>query len=661
MRQPDDDADDDADARAGGGGADDERARVPSVGADGVDAVPLGRVWWRVLAAMAEDGWLFALAMGTSVVAAIAGVLSSQHIGAIFDIMADGGHPSHSLPRAVAQLVGVYAARALLTFVSATLLSMAVNRLSTRLQAELVSSLLQQDIAFFDGAAQGALAQSVAADVKEATAAVKHVLQNGLQMLTAVLGGACSLYLLSRRLSLLMLTAIPLTAIVFQRFGTYVRALSRRERAATAAAASIVSESVGNIRTVQSFVAERLEAARFEEELRSALALRHTLGMLRGAFFGLLAFALHGVTALVVAVGGSLVASGQMTHGDVSAFLAQTREVISAYGGLTRLADEARDGALAMRRVVELLERQPTLLVRQLEGGDERPAAATTAGLRPAHVDGRVEFRGVHFAYPQRPDVPVLRGLDLTLEAGKVTALVGDSGSGKSTVAWLLERFYDPAHASADRARDGARADARADAGADAGAGAGDVLLDGVPLPEYDLRWLRRQIGLVSQEPVLFATTIERNILYGRPDASAQEVRDAAHKANAHRFIDALPDGYGKVLGAGGAGLSGGQKQRVAIARALLKQPAILILDEATSALDARSERVVLDALDAGLLEGRTTLVIAHRLSTVQRADKIAVLKDGRVVEQGTHAELIARGGVYASLVRLQLSGGSGG
>lgn len=593
------------------------------------EALPLRVVCWRVLAAMSEDGWLFALAILASAIAAIAGVASAQHIGAIMDIISDGGHPSTSLARAVAELVGVYAVRAVLTFASATVLSMAVNRLSARLQTQLVGALLEQDISFFDGAAHGALAQSVASDVKEATGALKHLLQNGVQMLTAVLGGGLSLLSLSRRLSFVMLTAIPLTTLLFHQFGAYVRALSRRERAASAAASSIVAESVGNIRTVQSFVAERLEAARFEAEVQSALSLRHSLGVLRGAFFGLLSFALHGVTAVVVAVGGSLVASGQMTHGDVSAYMSQVREVIQAFGGLARLADEARDGAVAMRRVVELLERTPALL-------------GPADGLRPERVDGRVEFLNVHFAYPARPDVPVLRGLNLDLEAGKVTALVGDSGSGKTTVAWLLERFYDPARARGD-------ASGETDAGV--------VLLDGVPLPLYDVRWLRRRVGLVSQEPVLFATSIEANILYGDPDASGADVRAAAQQANAHRFIEAFPEGYAKRLGAGGAGLSGGQKQRVAIARALLKQPAILILDEATSALDARSERVVLDALDAGLLEGRTTLVIAHRLSTVKRADKIAVLKDGRVVEQGTHAELIARGGVYASLVRLQLSG----
>lgn len=587
-------------------------------------APPSPASFWRLmLAEVGKDLALFAGAIVSSIVAALAGVRAAQHIGTTFDIMAEGGISSEALAPAVVALVGVYAVRAVLTFVSSTLLSMGVNRIAGRLQTEMVRALLEQDICFFDSAEVGTIAALVTADVKESTAALKHVLQNGLQMVTAVAGGAFSLWALSRRLSAVMLMAIPVTTLVFRQFGIYVRALSRKEREASAQASAVVNESVAKIRTVQSFVAEGLEAERFAREVNSAMSLRHSLGMLRGAFFGLLGFALQGVTALVVAAGGSLVARGEMSHGDVSAFLAQTREVIQAVSGLTRLADEVRDGVAAGNRVSDLIASEPSVLPR----GSEAPSPEPTGA-----VLGRVELRAVSFAYPQRPDMPVLRGVDLVLEAGKVTALVGDSGSGKSTVAWLVERFYDPTE--------------------------GSISLDGRPLGDYDVRWLRRHIGLVSQEPVLFAGTIADNIRYGRPDATDVEVALAADRANAGAFIRAFPEGFGKALGPGGAGLSGGQKQRVAIARALIKAPPILIFDEATSALDAQSERMIIDALDGGLLKGRTTLIIAHRLSSVRRADKIAVLQKGRVVEEGTHAELIAKGGVYASLVRLQMEGG---
>jgi ATP-binding cassette subfamily B protein len=253
------------------------------------------------------------------------------------------------------------------------------------------------------------------------------------------------------------------------------------------------------------------------------------------------------------------------------------------------------------------------------------------AGRKPDAIAGKITFTGVDFAYPTRPDAPVLRGVDLTLDPGKILALVGPSGGGKSTVSQLIARFYDPQ--------------------------AGVIALDGVDLRDLDPAWLRERIGTVAQEPVLFAATIAENIRYGRPGATDAEVESAARASNAHGFITGFPEGYQTMVGERGVRLSGGQKQRIAIARALLKDPRILILDEATSALDSESEHLVQEALER-LMQGRTVLVIAHRLSTVKDADRVAVIEGGRVVESGRHEDLLALGGVYHRLVERQFVGG---
>jgi ATP-binding cassette subfamily B protein len=318
---------------------------------------------------------------------------------------------------------------------------------------------------------------------------------------------------------------------------------------------------------------------------------------------------------MILWYGGGLVIDGTMSVGDLTAFMLYTLFLAFSLGGLSSLFADFNRALGASERVFELMDRVPGVV--------------NTNGKRLATVGGHVRFEDVAFAYPTRPDAPVLARVELEMEPGKVLALVGASGGGKSTIAALLARLYDPS--------------------------AGRVTLDGTDIRELDTVWLREQIGAVAQEPVLFAATIAENIRYGRPGASDAEVEAAASAANADTFVRAFPEGYQTMVGERGVRLSGGQKQRIAIARALLKDPRILVLDEATSALDSESEHLVQEALDR-LMDGRTVLVIAHRLSTVRDADRVVVIEGGKVVESGTHDALVALDGTYKRLVERQFA-----
>ncbi|MET0405721.1 MAG: ABC transporter transmembrane domain-containing protein [Cystobacter sp.] len=487
------------------------------------------------------------------------------------------------------------------------------ERVVMRLRHELFSRLIDQEVGFFDQHQTGALTSRLSADtlavLNVASFHVGTALRDGVQ----VVGGLVLLFYTAPLLTVLMLVVVPPLVLTTLLFSQRIQQTSRDVQSALAEAMGVAHESLSGIRTVRAFAAERHEVGRYRQRLEKAFALvrmrtRVSTGYVLGTSFGTLSAA-----ALVLWYGTRLLLRGELTLGGLSSFLVYTTLVAMALSSLTDLWSELLRAAGCAERLFELMDRQP--------------AIPTSGGERLARVEGRVEFQAVGFSYPARPDVPVLRDIHLELSPGEVVALVGPSGGGKSTIASLLVRLYEPQ--------------------------SGQVRLDGADLRTLEPGWLREQVGTVAQEPLLFSVSIADNIRYGRQDATDAEVEAAARAANAHDFISRFPEGYATPVGERGVQLSGGQKQRIAIARAVLKDPRLLVLDEATSALDAESEHLVQEALER-LMRGRTTLVIAHRLSTVRGADRVVVLEGGRVVQSGRHAELLEQDGLYRRLIARQ-------
>lgn len=493
------------------------------------------------------------------------------------------------------------------------LFNTAGERVVARLREDVYRSLVKQEIAFFDQRRTGELTSRLASDTTVLQSAVSANVSMGLRNGVQVLGALAMLLYTSPRLTLMMLAVVPPVAIGAVVYGRRVRKLSREVQDSLARASEVAEESLAGIRTVRSFAAEEMEATRYGGAVQHSYELARQRAATASMFMGGASLGAFSAAAFVLWYGARMVAGNEITLGEMSSFLLYTMILAFSLGGLSDLWADFMRASGAAQRVFELLDRQPLI--------------AAGGGEQPAQVSGRVELNDVRFSYPTRPDVPVLKAVQLEIRPGQSVAIVGLSGAGKSTIAALLARMYDP---------DGGR-----------------VLLDGKDIRSLDPSWLRRQIGVVAQEPLLFSTSIADNIRYGRPGASELEVEDAARAANAHDFIQAFPDGYRTQVGERGVQLSGGQKQRVAIARAVLKDPRLLVLDEATSALDAESEHLVQEALER-LMQNRTTLIIAHRLSTVIGADRVVVLDGGRVVQAGDHQALMAQDGLYRKLVERQ-------
>ena len=523
------------------------------------------------------------------------------------------------LNQAVAGFIIVAAVLALATAARFYLVSWIGERTVADLRAAVFGRVIALSPAYFETTKTGEVLSRLTTDTELLQTVIGSSLSLALRNTLTMAGALVMLAVTSLKLTLLVLIVVPLVVVPIVLFGRRVRKLSRSSQDRVAGISAFAEETINAIRTTQAFTHEPLDRKNFAGIVNDAFNAARFRIRTRALLTAIVILLTFGAVAMVLWVGGYDVIAGRMTGGELSAFVFYAILMAVSVGTVSEVIGDVQRAAGAAERLLELLGTEPDI------------SAPAHPKPIPVPASGRVEFDAVTFHYPARPDKPSLHSFSLAVAPGETVALVGPSGAGKSTVLQLLLRFYDPEQ--------------------------GAIRFDGVDLKEADPAALRSQIGLVAQDPVIFAASAWDNIRYGRPDASDEEVREAARAANALEFLDTLPEGLGTFLGEKGVRLSGGQRQRLAIARAILRNPPVLLLDEATSALDAESERAVQSALET-LSADRTTLVIAHRLATVKKADRIVVIEDGRIVAEGKHDALIKEGGLYARLASLQFTDG---
>ncbi|KAG5292605.1 ATP-dependent permease MDL1 [Histoplasma ohiense] len=583
---------------------------------------------WRLLKIARPEAKVLSIAFLCLLISSSITMSIPFSIGKILDIATHGSPEGGNelfgltLPVFYGVLGGVLALGAAANYGRIIILRIVGERIVARLRSKLFRRTFIQDAEFFDANRVGDLISRLSSDTIIVGKSITQNLSDGLRAFVSGAAGFGLMAFVSLKLSSVLLVLLPPLALGAFFYGRAIRNISRKIQKNLGGLTKIAEERLGNVKTSQAFAGEILEVNRYNKQVRKIFELGKKESFVSATFFSSTGLMGNMTILSLLYVGGGMVQSGAISIGDLTSFLMYTAYAGSSMFGLSSFYSELMKGVGAASRLFELQDRNPTV--------------PPTKGDKVISARGPIRFRDLDFSYPTRPAVTIFRELDFEIPQGSNVAIVGPSGGGKSTIASLLLRFYNPTK--------------------------GQILIDGKDISTMNAKSLRRKIGVVSQEPVLFSGTIAENISYGKPNATRTEIIAAARRANC-QFISDFPDGLDTHVGARGAQLSGGQKQRIAIARALIKNPDILILDEATSALDAESETLVNSAL-AALLQGNlTTISIAHRLSTIKRSDTIVVLSsDGRVAEQGTYKELSSRpDGAFTKLMEWQMSGGEGG
>jgi ABC transporter fused permease/ATP-binding protein len=515
-------------------------------------------------------------------------------------------------------LIGILFMQSIFSFFRLSLFINFTEHTLANLRLSLYSNLVKLPMSFFSQKRVGELNSRISSDITQIQDTLTSTIAEFLRQLILIVGGVALLATESIKLTLLMLSVVPLVAVAAVVFGRFIRKFSKSVQDQVAESQVIVEETMQGISIVKAFANEWYEIARYDGKIKEVVKLAIKGGKYRGYFASFIIFCLFGAIVAVVWFGVRLSISGEMSVGQLISFVLYSTFVGASFGGIAELYAQIQKAIGATERVFELLEETP----------EKINSKQNTSSLEK--IKGNVTFKNVAFSYPSRKEIKVLKDVNFTANFGQKIAIVGPSGTGKSTIASLLLRFYD--------------------------IDSGEILIDGKNIYDFELENLRGNMSIVPQDVILFGGTIKENIAYGKPDATEEEIILAAKQANAFNFVEGFPEKFETIVGERGIKLSGGQRQRIAIARALLKNPSILILDEATSSLDSESEKLVQEALEI-LMQGRTSIIIAHRLSTIRSADQILVLDNGEITEQGTHQELMTlENGKYKNLSNLQFS-----
>lgn len=537
--------------------------------------------------------------------------------GEILNIISGESKYGLSTSMAFFAVIALLAVQSIFSYLRVQLFAVVSEKSMAALRRDLYQKLVTLGIPFLEERRVGELTSRITSDVTQVQGVVSLTIAEFIRQIIVFLGGLFIIVFTMPKLALIMLATVPIVVISAMFFGRYIRKLTRARQDQLAETNVVVEETMQSIQTVKAYTNEDFEVKRYSASLAEMVRISLKAARMRGLFVAFIIFVMFGALFFIIWQAAMMVEKGEMLKGDLLDFAVFTGIIGTAIAGLGNFYTEIVSAIGATERILDIMDQPSEVTVQTL-----------TAPEGKQRFSGEISYRDVHFSYPSRPDVPVLKGVSFDIPAGSKIALVGASGGGKSTIMQLLLQFY--------------------------GLGSGEILVDGQSIYNYELSLYRQNIGIVPQEVLLFGGSIRENIAYGRPGSSDEEIIEAAKKANAWDFIHSFPEGLDTLVGERGVKLSGGQRQRVAIARAILKDPAILFLDEATSSLDAESEKLVQEALNK-LMVGRTSIIIAHRLATVRDVDCIYVLDGGTIIEKGTHDELSAiPDGAYNALAKLQ-------